>query len=545
MNGDEHTVTEEHLGPYRLVSRIGEGGMGVVHLALDAAGRTVAVKVLHPHVAYDETSRARLAREVDTMRRVRSPHVAAVLDADIRGERPYIVTRYVPGRSLDEVVRGEGPLAGSALARLARGLADAIASVHAAGIVHRDLKPSNVLLVEGQPVVIDFGVAQAADATRLTRTGLFIGTPAYLAPEVIDGSALQPAADVHAWGATLAFAATGRSPFGEGPHEAIFYNITQDRADLTGVPEPLAGMVRAALARDPDARPPATWLRDRSGGLSSLPGASSGPPGAEEPTRPNTPAVSPLALPGMSALVAAPTARMAPAIPATRPLTQQRPAEERRPVRPQEPAPAESPPRVRDHPVVGLLTLALAIAIGAVAPVAMAIAVIVTAIGLRTSDRLVQGLLMRRWRRGPRASDPWLGVLGLPWHLARGVLVTALLLPIGGGVAGLLGLAATLRGQPPFSAPGAIAGAVFVLVTFLGPGGGTLRRQAGRAIATVLPGRTAAVVAGVIVSLALLFVLSAIGAHVVVWAPWSGPPSLHLPSVGTLWRWLPTSLLPW
>src|ERR1022692_2097896 len=166
------------------------------------------------------------------MRRVHSPFVAEVLDADVSSEPPYIVTRYVQGRSLEDVVAESGPLAGEALARLAYGLASALTAVHAAGVVHRDLKPGNVMLAGGKPVVIDFGIAQAPDLTRLTMTGIFMGTPGYLAPEVIEGKQSGSAADVHSLGATLAFAATGRPPFGTGTFETIFYRIMHGQPDL-------------------------------------------------------------------------------------------------------------------------------------------------------------------------------------------------------------------------------------------------------------------------------------------------------------------------
>src|SRR5215467_13999984 len=191
------------LGPYRLLGRIGEGGMGVVFMASDADGQTVALKVLRSVVAEEPTARRRLAREVETMRRVRSPHVAEVIDADLNGDMPYIVTRFVPGRTLDDVVTQDGPLRGQALASLASGLAEALVAVHAAGVVHRDVKPGNVMLFQGTPVVIDFGIAQGPDATRLTMTGMFMGTPGYLAPEVIEGRPSTEASDVHAWGATV------------------------------------------------------------------------------------------------------------------------------------------------------------------------------------------------------------------------------------------------------------------------------------------------------------------------------------------------------
>ena len=248
------------LGPYRLQDRLGEGGMGVVHLARDQEGRAVALKVLHPLGGEGVNARRRLAREVETMRRVRSPYVAEVLDADVAGEFPYIVTRFVSGPTLDEMVRTRGPLSGPGLRRLAHGMAEALTAIHAAGVVHRDLKPGNVMLTDDRPIVIDFGIAQAGDATRLTQTGLVMGTPGYLAPEVIEGEPSSPASDVHSWGSTMAFAATGHLPFGGGSYETIFYRIISGRADLSGVPAPLVPLISAALARDPSHRPSASWL---------------------------------------------------------------------------------------------------------------------------------------------------------------------------------------------------------------------------------------------------------------------------------------------
>ena len=265
MTAQDHTP--ERLGPYRLLERLGEGGMGVVYLAADQQQRRVAVKALRPAIAADPNARRRLAREVETMRRVRSPFVAEVLDADVTSDPPYIVTRYVSGQTLEDVVGQEGPLTGAQLARLASGLALALSAVHAAGVVHRDLKPGNVMIANGEPVVIDFGIAQVPDSTRLTQTGMFMGTPGYLAPEVIEGKPSGPASDVHSWGATVAFAATGRPPFGTGAFETIFYRIINGQPDLNGFPTPLVTLVGQALSRDPARRPDTAELCRRTASL--------------------------------------------------------------------------------------------------------------------------------------------------------------------------------------------------------------------------------------------------------------------------------------
>jgi hypothetical protein len=257
----------DSFGPYRVLERIGEGGMGVVYLATDAEDRPVAVKVLRPAVAGDPDARRRLAREVETMRRVRSPYVAEVIDADVTCDPPYIVTRYVRGRTLEQVVTAGGPRRGQELAAVALGLAAALTAVHAAGVVHRDVKPGNIMLAGGEPVVIDFGIAHLPDSTRITQTGMFMGTPGYLAPEVIEGNQSGQASDVHSWGATVAFAATGRPPFGTGSFETIFYRIVHGQPDLDGCPPPLLPLVAAALARDPARRPGAAELAERAAAL--------------------------------------------------------------------------------------------------------------------------------------------------------------------------------------------------------------------------------------------------------------------------------------
>ncbi len=206
------------VGDYRLLAKIGEGGMGVVHLAQAGDGSRVALKVLRPHIIGDDEARERLAREVASLRRVTSPRIAEVIDADPWGETPYVATRYVPGLSLHEHVRQEGPVRGDDLRHFAAGLAEAVIAVHQVGVLHRDIKPSNVLLEGRSPVLIDFGLARLAEDPRLTHTGWLLGTPGYLAPEILYGDDATTASDVHSWAATVVFAAIGRPPFGTGPH---------------------------------------------------------------------------------------------------------------------------------------------------------------------------------------------------------------------------------------------------------------------------------------------------------------------------------------
>ena len=254
---DETPQPREHtrLGEYRLVQRLGEGGMGVVHLALDRHGRAVAIKVLRQHIAHDPDARARLTREVSSLSRITSPRVAPIIDADVDGPTPYIVTRYVPGPSLDDHVAERGLLPPADLHRVASGLAEALDAIHSAGVVHRDVKPGNVLLVDGDPVLIDFGIAHVADDIRLTMTGLVMGTPGYLAPEVVGGEDVTPATDWWGWAATTAFAASGTPPFGTGPMGAVLARVSAGDPDLEAVDPRIEPLLYAALSPNPAERP--------------------------------------------------------------------------------------------------------------------------------------------------------------------------------------------------------------------------------------------------------------------------------------------------
>ncbi len=243
------------VGPYRMLTRLGEGGMGVVHLGQAADGRRLAVKVLRPHVVGDDEARDRLAREVNSLSRVKSPRVAEIIDADPYGPIPYVATRYVPGLSLTDHVKQEGAITGADLTWFARALAEALDAVHAAGVLHRDIKPSNVLMEGRTPILIDFGLAKVADDVRLTRTGWLLGTPGYIAPETLHGEDPTTAADVHGWAATVAFAGTGRAPFGRGPSMAIMDRVRRGQHDLGGLDPRLLPLVSRGLDPDPSRRP--------------------------------------------------------------------------------------------------------------------------------------------------------------------------------------------------------------------------------------------------------------------------------------------------
>ncbi|KAB2376874.1 protein kinase domain-containing protein [Actinomadura montaniterrae] len=258
----------DRIGPYRVADRLGEGGMGTVYVGLDETGRKVAIKVIRREYAADRQYRARFQAEVAAAQRVRPFCTAPVLDADPAADPPYLVTEFVNGPSLDDSVAKDGPLRGADLEAVAVGIATALTAIHDAGVVHRDLKPANVLLSTFGPRVIDFGIARSVDGTRLTATGGIVGTPAFMAPEQLDGRGATPASDVFAWGATVAFAARGGPCFGGDSLPAIIHQIVSGEPDLSGLHGTLLGAVEAALAKDPARRPSAQALLDRliSGG---------------------------------------------------------------------------------------------------------------------------------------------------------------------------------------------------------------------------------------------------------------------------------------
>ncbi|MGI5164420.1 serine/threonine-protein kinase [Spirillospora sp. CA-253888] len=244
------------LGPYRLKARLGQGGMGTVFLGEDAEGHEVAVKVIKADLSEDAAFQERFRREVTAARRVRGFCTAAVLDARLDGAPLYVVTEYVNGLTLEEAVRRDRPIRGGDLEALAVGIATALKAIRDAGIVHRDLKPANVLLSPTGPRVIDFGIARTLDAVDgPTPSGQFMGTPAYIAPEIVNGGPVSPAADVFAWGCVVAFAGTGRKPFDGKTTLEIIRRVAEAEPDLNGLDPALHEPVRRALEKDPEQRP--------------------------------------------------------------------------------------------------------------------------------------------------------------------------------------------------------------------------------------------------------------------------------------------------
>jgi peptide/nickel transport system substrate-binding protein len=242
------------VGRYRLEARLGSGGMGQVFLGFSPSGRPMAVKVVHPELARDREFLHRFRQEVAAARRVSGAYTAPVVDAG-DGDRPWLATTLVAGPSLADAVEQQGPLPEVSVWRLAAGLAEALAEVHAVGLIHRDLKPSNVLLAADGPRVIDFGISRALDATGLTGTGMVVGTPSFMSPEQATGAPVGPSSDVFSLGGVLAFAATGAGPFGEGSLAALVYRVVHGEPALDRLPGPLAAMIRHCLAKRPEDRP--------------------------------------------------------------------------------------------------------------------------------------------------------------------------------------------------------------------------------------------------------------------------------------------------
>ncbi|WP_199487060.1 serine/threonine-protein kinase [Actinomadura logoneensis] len=442
----------ERLGELRLVGRLGSGGQGVVYLG-DGPDGPVAVKLLHERLLGDPRARARFVRELSLLPRVAGFCTARFLGTGVHGDRPYLVSEYVPGPSLRELVAERGPRRGTDLDRLAVSSVTALAAIHRAGIVHRDVNPRNILLGPDGPRVIDFGVARALDGAPALMgpsavtgpsallTGGLVGTPAYMAPEQFSGGPVGPAADLFCWAATLVFAASGEDPFGSGPTTAVIYRVMSRNPDLSALPPHLAGLAAACLAKDPASRPTAesvllTLLGAPAG---DVPEARSGRQAAAEPSSvpPGEPSSAPPAEP--SSVPPGEPSSAPPAEPSSVPPGESSSAPVGRPWN----APVAEPSRVSAREDAGFASVEpVMVPAGEAGPQSSAggFALGETASGL--AGRTVSGA----WFPGGRAAAVEPAPRRRPWTLAAGLGLASLL--AAGDVVGLAAFVA----QPELSA---------------------------------------------------------------------------------------------
>lgn len=582
-------VPGTEIGGYRVLGPLGRGGMGSVYRAVDADGVAVAMKVLHPHLAADDAHRERLRREVANLQRVRHPAVARVLDAEIDADDAFVVTELVDGTDLAARVRDAGRLTPTALADLADRLREALEVVHAAGVLHRDLSPGNVVLSPRGPVLIDFGIAQAVEDARVTAAGMVAGTPGYLSPEMVRGDEPAPAADWWGWAAVLAFAATGRAPFGTRPLAAVLARVESGEADLAGLDPRTTAALRSALAVDPAARAtPGTVvaeLRRAAGGDVAVEGGTQLLPGGRAtqvvpaagatavlppwgpgpvPTAEDRTAVLPVAAAGGQddATAVVPVGgRDGDADDAGDRYDDgygddDGPAGDGDDDGPQEDGVADvepglvEPPPVRRRPVSVLALGVVLVALAATRPVTALLVGVVLAALARTVGVGVRSLYRRRARRGERRGDGARSALASPWYLVLGALgvvpaavVSASTVVVVGGVtwwlvgSGRLVVAAPGPGEPAGELAGnaawvtpallAAAAALGLVVLWFGPLMRTARTGARWTLRAVAPGAAGAAVLVVLaVAAAAVVVVTSSGTET-VWWPLPGPPELR------------------
>ncbi|SNU01424.1 Protein kinase domain-containing protein [Ruaniaceae bacterium KH17] len=494
----------QEIGGYRLERQIGAGGMGTVWLAYDADDHPVAFKLLHPHISKDPNARARLQREVELLHRVRGARVAQVVDAEVDDDDAFVVTELIDGPTLSQDVDREGPFNERELEGLAVGLAEALHSIHRVGVVHRDLKPGNVMMSPDGPVIIDFGISQIADDTRLTQTGMVTGTPGYLDPEVINGGEVTSTCDWWSWAAVLAYAATGRAPYGSGPALTVIKRMSDHVVDLDGVDPLIATAIRAALhpkaehrldpdsviavlggqwgelelsaaiaqleAEKPAMIPPTRVMPAEAGATDLLPGGT-----ARYPT-PAVRSTEQLHTPGAAA---------SPYWPAP---GQQWPAPAPPPLQP----PAWALPAPPARFVVFSLAV-LCVAAAAIWPFWSAVAILALTLIAGTWGRVANARRVSTMTRGIRRGDGARSLAGIPVQLVRAALT--MLIPValvGGLIVGGLYLSNPYR-FPAAPALWAAAGLLAILV-WVGPGSRFLRDGARLAVRDLFPLRAMRVV---------------------------------------------------
>lgn len=569
------------IGGYRIGARLGSGAMGAVYSAYDGGGSLVAIKFLHSHLDTDARGRERLRREAAALRRLRHPAIAQILDVEFDGPEAFIVTELVDGPTLEDEIAERGPLDAWDLYELADQLATALEAVHAAGVIHRDLKPSNVLVAERGPVLIDFGIAHGLDDPRVTATGLVMGTPGYLPPELLDGARPGPGTDWWGWAAMIAYAATGRAPFGVRPMEEVLARSRSGHPDLGGLgpvtAEALAGALRADPASrwDP-ARVVAALRRAADAGDSPAPTIVIGPPTNPTeviaPTPP--PTIAPLRRPvrdgrTIAAPVGGPPAGPPPPSVAPAPgpaspvaVSPAPPPGSRPPGDPQTPPgpPFAGPsfpdrqapppgaaipaaqgrgyvrPTPRRRPGVLLSLAAVLVVVACLWPAVALTTCVVVAVLLRVVGVAVHALHTRRERSGAVGRDAWRVVVAAPWYVVRGIVgaVPSLLL---GGVAAtaivllgwwLLGLLDLVVGRTWVEQTIlALAAVVMLTMVWAGPLTALTRYGAHTLVSRTVPGRAAGIVVVVVALVAaVLFLGLVVSGGPIDWAPLPEPPPL-------------------
>lgn len=545
------------IGGYTVVAPLGSGGMGTVYRAVDGGGDPVALKLLHPHIGSDAVARDRLRREVHALQKLRHPGVAAILDAEADSTEAFLVTELVPGDNLEDHVRERGPLDAAELLDLAEGLRDALVAVHGAGVVHRDLKPSNVIVGDDGPVLIDFGIAQAADDSRLTAEGLVIGTPGYLAPELLDGAEPDASSDFWGWAAILAFAATGRDPFGSRPLEAVLARARSGEVDLEGLgPLTTATLTRALAPVAADRTSP----DDVVAALTVV--VAEGESIADETATAMLVAddlVGTTVLAGGTA-----TALVAPALVANDGSTRAFDATSTEALEgdpdwedpdgvdwinedldaSEEPEPEgsgyERPPARRRWGTLLAAALLLGSA-GALYPGITLIVFGILVVVLRTVGSTVESMHGRRERAGVKRSDGAVALATGPWHLLRALVGLVPSFVVGASVIViLLGVSWWLIGEghwaidespsgqvPQGVTASILVGAIVLLgaaVVWWGPLSLMTRVGARRVLAVIAPGRTGALVAtAVLLAASAVFIAQILSGTPITWAPLPTP----------------------
>lgn len=540
--------------------------MGVVHLGQRASGERAAIKVLRPHVVSDDEARARLAREVNSLSRVRSSRVAEIVDADPWGEIPYVATRYVPGLPLHRHVQEEGALAGADLRHFAIGLAEALRAVHGVGVLHRDIKPSNVLMEGRNPVLIDFGLARLDDDMKVTRTGYLLGTPGYLAPEILFGAEPTVASDIHSWAATVAYAGTGRPPFGSGHALTVMDRVRRGEHDLSGLDPSLHLLILGALDADPTRRPSLDSVLRSLGAPgdpapagdipmtlpfaampTAAPAGESAPtggvrvtpgPGASGPTEAQP--VSEAAAPTLQQPPSQPTAQHAgswpppqprptPMAPPARAPHQQPPPVARAWQQASVPAPAAQQQvgtmeRIR-RGVVGVLGIGALAAATALAPWATFVLAAVVVCVVRAGSTAAQSLTRRRASRGAKWHDPVLVAVTAPWHVAISLVGSAVLVAWAAVLSASLLVVLVALGAADHLAF-ASAGAVVAVALWTGPGAPRVRTPLRRLVLPACASLLAWALTAAVLLLASALMYAGATASVQWWpaeqAPWAG-----------------------